>query len=116
LQWGGSVVNVASTRALIKEKNSEAYAMSKGGLQALTHAISFSYSDENITTNCISHGWIHTGDADQLHDIHQQQQPTKRVRIPEDVSRGCLSITDYANDFITGENLVIDCGMTRKMI
>ena len=100
----------------MSEKNSEAYAVSKGGLKALTHAMAFSYSNENITINCISHGWIHTGDADQLHDIYQQQQPTKRVGIPEDVSQGCLSLTDYANDFITSENLVIDGGMTRKMI
>lgn len=113
---GGSVVNIASTRALMSEKDSEAYAASKGGLLALTHAMALSYSDHNITVNCISPGWIHTGDADDLRDIDHQQQPSNRVGKPEDIARACLFLTDSANDFITGENLVIDGGMTRKMI
>lgn len=113
---GGSVVNIASTRALMSEKDSEAYAASKGGLLALTHAMALSYSDHNITVNCISPGWIHTGDADDLRDIDHQQHPSNRVGKPEDIARACLFLTDSANDFITGENLVIDGGMTRKMI
>jgi NAD(P)-dependent dehydrogenase (short-subunit alcohol dehydrogenase family) len=113
---GGSVVNIASTRALMSEKDSEAYAASKGGLLALTHAMALSYSDHNVTVNCISPGWIHTGDADDLRDIDHQQHPSNRVGQPDDIARACLFLTDEANDFITGENLVIDGGMTRKMI
>jgi len=115
-QGGGSVVNIASTRALMSEKNSEAYAASKGGLLALTHAMALSYADHNITVNCISPGWIHTGDADDLRDIDHQQHPSNRVGQPDDIARACLFLTDEANNFITGENLVIDGGMTRKMI
>ncbi|WP_069132772.1 SDR family NAD(P)-dependent oxidoreductase [Rhodohalobacter halophilus] len=112
----GSVVNIASTRAIMSEKNSEAYAASKGGLQALTHAQAVSHSKENITVNCISPGWIHTGDYNQLRDIDHEQHPSKRVGKPEDVARACLFLTDPENDFINGENLVMDGGMTRKMI
>jgi NAD(P)-dependent dehydrogenase (short-subunit alcohol dehydrogenase family) len=113
---GGSVVNIASTRALISEKNSEAYAASKGGLLALTHAMALSYSDHNITVNCISPGWIHTGNMDDLRDIDHDQHPSNRVGKPEDIARACLFLTDEPNNFITGENLIIDGGMTRKMI
>jgi NAD(P)-dependent dehydrogenase (short-subunit alcohol dehydrogenase family) len=113
---GGSVVNIASTRALMSEKNSEAYAASKGGLLALTHAMALSYSDHNITVNCISPGWIHTGNMDDLRDIDHDQHPSNRVGKPEDIARACLFLTDEANNFITGENLIIDGGMTRKMI
>jgi len=113
---GGSVINIASTRAQMSEKNSEAYAASKGGLLALTHAMALSYSDHNIIVNSISPGWIHTGDYEKLREIDHQQHPSNRVGTPEDVARACLFLTDAANDFITGENLVIDGGMTRKMI
>ncbi len=34
-----SIINIASTRALMSEKNNEAYSASKGGLLALTHAL-----------------------------------------------------------------------------
>src|SRR6056297_1777 len=112
----GSVVNIASTRALMSENNSEAYAASKGGLLALTHSQSLSYSEDNITVNCISPGWIHTGDYEKLRDIDHEQHPSKRVGKPEDIARTCLFLTDSENDFINGENIVIDSGMTRKMI
>jgi hypothetical protein len=113
---GGSVVNIASTRALMSEANSEAYAASKGGLVALTHAMALSYSDQNIRVNCISPGWIHTGERSDLREVDHAQHPSNRVGKPEDISRACLFLTDPDNDFINGENLVIDGGMTRKMI
>jgi NAD(P)-dependent dehydrogenase (short-subunit alcohol dehydrogenase family) len=112
----GSVVNIASTRANMSEKNSEAYAASKGGLLALTHSQAVSYSEDNITVNCISPGWIHTGDYEKLRDIDHEQHPSKRVGKPDDIARACLFLTDAENDFINGENIVIDGGMTRKMI
>lgn len=113
---GGSVVNIASTRATMSEENTEAYAASKGGLLALTHAMAISYSDDSISVNCISPGWIHTGDYDDLRDIDHEQHPSKRVGKPEDIARACLFLTQPDNDFINGENLVIDGGMSRKMI
>ncbi|PKD44963.1 SDR family NAD(P)-dependent oxidoreductase [Rhodohalobacter barkolensis] len=112
----GSVVNIASTRALMSEKNSEAYAASKGGLLALTHSQAVSYSEDKITVNCISPGWIHTGDYDKLRDIDHEQHPSNRVGKPDDIARACLFLADAENDFINGENIVIDGGMTRKMI
>ncbi len=50
---GGAIVNIASTRALMSEPNSEAYAASKGGLVALTHALAVSFADDRIRVNCI---------------------------------------------------------------
>lgn len=113
---GGSVVNIASTRALMSEKNSEAYAASKGGLLALTHAMALSYADDKIRVNCISPGWIHTGNYEKLREVDHEQHPSGRVGKPDDIARACLFLTDSENDFINGENLVIDGGMTRKMI
>ncbi len=113
---GGAIVNIASTRALMSEPNSEAYAASKGGLLALTHAMAISFADSGVRVNCISPGWMHTGDYDKLRDIDHEQHPSRRVGKPEDIARACLFLTDPENDFINGENLVIDGGMTRKMI
>ena len=115
-QGGGSVVNIASTRALMSEPNSEAYAATKGGLLALTHAIALSYADNHINVNCISPGWIKTENYEELRDIDHKQHPSKRVGKPGDIARACLFLTRPDNDFINGENLVIDGGMTRKMI
>ncbi|QGH35759.1 SDR family oxidoreductase [Gracilibacillus salitolerans] len=113
---GGSLVHIASTRAFMSEANTESYAASKGGIFALTHALAMTLQDDQITSNAISPGWIQTSDYEKLRPIDHTQHPSKRVGKPEDIARACLFLTDPANNFINGENLVIDGGMTRKMI
>lgn len=115
-QEGGAIVNIASTRALMSEPNSEGYAATKGGIVAITHALASSLSDDKITVNAISPGWIHTGDYSQLTDIDHNQHFSKRVGKPEDIARACLYLTARENNFVTGVNLVVDGGMTKKMI
>jgi len=115
-QDGGVIVNIASTRALMSEPNSEAYAASKGGIVALTHALAASLSNDRITVNCISPGWIETGDYGSLRPIDHEQHFSRRVGKPEDIARACLYLTAKENNFVTGINLVVDGGMTRKMI
>lgn len=115
-QGGGAIVNIASTRALMSEPHTEAYAASKGGVLSLTHALAISLGPDRIRVNSISPGWIETGDYSQLSKADHEQHPAMRVGNPEDIARACLFLTSDENDFITGENLVIDGGMTRKMI
>ena len=113
---GGRIVNIASTRAAMSEPDTEAYAASKGGLTALTHALSASLAPYHIIVNCISPGWIETGDRSVLREQDHSQHPSGRVGRPEDIARACLYLTDPDNDFVNGINLVVDGGMTRKMI
>jgi NAD(P)-dependent dehydrogenase (short-subunit alcohol dehydrogenase family) len=113
---GGAIVNIASTRALMSEPNSEAYAASKGGIVAMTHALAASFSEDRITVNAISPGWIHNGAESQLTALDHNQHLSKRVGKPSDIARACLYLANHENDFVTGINLVVDGGMTRKMI
>jgi NAD(P)-dependent dehydrogenase (short-subunit alcohol dehydrogenase family) len=113
---GGSIVNIASTRAVMSEPNSEAYAASKGGIVALTHALAVSLGEDGIRVNCISPGWIETGDYAALREVDHKQHPAGRVGTPADIVRACFYLTDPENDFVTGVNLLVDGGMTRKMI
>ncbi|QFT90549.1 3-oxoacyl-[acyl-carrier-protein] reductase FabG [Bacillus sp. THAF10] len=113
---GGSIVNIASTRAKMSEPNSEAYAATKGGIVALTHALAASLSDYNITVNAISPGWIQTENYEDLREKDHTQHLSNRVGKPSDIAKACLYLTDSENNFVNGENLTIDGGMTRKMI
>ena len=115
-QGGGSVINIASTRAFMSEPGSEAYAASKGGVVALTHALAASLAQYHIRVNCISPGWIETGDYDSLRDEDHSQHFSGRVGRPEDIARACLFLGSEGNEFINGENIIIDGGMTRRMI
>ena len=113
---GGAIVNMASTRAFMSESNSEGYAASKGGIVALTHALSSSLSERGITVNSIAPGWIETGDYGALTEEDHAQHFSGRVGKPADIARACLFLTHPENNFINGENVVIDGGMTKKMI
>lgn len=112
----GSIINIASTRAFMSEPGCEAYAASKGGIVAVTHALALSLAQYKITVNAISPGWINTENYEDLRQKDHDQHPAGRAGKPEDIARACLYLSDPENDFITGENLVVDGGMTRKMI
>ncbi|MCF8361938.1 MAG: SDR family oxidoreductase [Prolixibacteraceae bacterium] len=113
---GGSIVNMASTRALMSEPGGEAYGASKGGILAVTHALAASLGKYGITVNAVLPGWIETGDYKRLKEHHHGQHLSGRVGKPVDVARACLFLASRENDFITGAQLVVDGGMTRKMI
>ena len=113
---GGSIVNIASTRAFMSEPNSELYAASKGGIVALTHALAASLAPDNITVNCISPGWIQTENYENLREIDHKQHFSNRVGKVDDIARACIFLTQPENNFINAQNIIIDGGMTKKMI
>ncbi len=110
----GAIVTIASTRAHQSEPDSEAYAASKGGLVALTHALAASLAGD-VRVNCISPGWILTkGPAPTAAD--EAQHWAGRVGRAEDVAAAVAFLVGDEAGFITGAELVVDGGMTRKMI
>jgi len=113
---GGSIVNIASTRALMSEADTFPYSASKGGIVSLTHSLAVSLGQYKIRVNAISPGWIETGEYEKLREIDHAQHPAGRVGKPEDIVKACFYLTDPENDFVTGANLVVDGGMTSKMI
>lgn len=118
----GAIVNMASTRALQSEPDTEAYAATKGGIVALTHALAVSLGPE-IRVNCISPGWIDTrawqGDAGSVEPLSEEdhlQHPAGRVGTPGDIASLAAYLISPEASFITGQNFVADGGMVRKMI
>jgi NAD(P)-dependent dehydrogenase (short-subunit alcohol dehydrogenase family) len=99
----GGIVFIASTRAVMSEPNTEAYSASKAGLLGLTHALAMSLSP--VRVNAVSPGWI-----------DHSQHPVGRVGRPEDIADMVLYLCSDKASFITGQNVIIDGGMTKKMI
>lgn len=119
----GAIVNIASTRALMSEADTEAYSASKGGVVALSHALAISLAPK-IRVNCISPGWIDVSGwkkrsarrPAELTARDHAQHPAGRVGRPEDVAACAAWLVSERAGFVTGANVVIDGGMTRKMI
>lgn len=120
---GGAIINIASTRAFMSEAGTEGYTASKGGLVALTHGMAISLAEHRIRVNCICPGWIETADwqkASKAKKPHhskadKEQHPVGRVGVPDDVAKACRFLAEDAG-FITGQSIVLDGGMTVKMI
>jgi NAD(P)-dependent dehydrogenase (short-subunit alcohol dehydrogenase family) len=120
----GTIINIASTRAFMSEPDTEAYAASKGGIAALTHSLAVSLGRYGIRVNCISPGWIEVSrwkksaaaHAPVLTEADHAQHPAGRVGTPDDIGSACIYLCSEAASFITGANLMVDGGMTVKMI
>ena len=119
----GSIVNMSSTRRLMSEADTESYSASKGGIFALTHALAMSLGPE-IRVNSVSPGWIDVTPwqkererepADLSAEDHEQH-PVGRVGVPQDIAEMVEYLFSAKSGFITGQDFIVDGGMTHKMI
>ncbi|MGN6481204.1 SDR family oxidoreductase [Luteibacter sp.] len=117
----GAIVNIASTRAHQSEPHSEAYAASKGGMLAFTHALAISAGP--VRVNAINPGWIVVDDwkkpsarkKPKLSAADHAQHAVGRAGIPPDIGALAVFLLSSQAGFITGENITVDGGMARKM-
>ena len=112
----GRIINLCSTRYLQSEANSEAYTASKGGIHSMTHALAISLAPYHITVNCIAPGWISVNEEEILRAEDHAFHPSGRVGKAEDIAHACLFLCDRRSDFINGECITIDGGVTKKRI
>lgn len=114
--YGGRIINISSTRAFQSEEGTENYSASKGAVGALTHSLMMSMAKYGVTVNSISPGWIVTDPEENISEADNRQHPSGRTGVPADIARLCVFLCARGNDFINGEDLRADGGMTRKMI
>ncbi|EMD90197.1 hypothetical protein COCC4DRAFT_127501 [Bipolaris maydis ATCC 48331] len=123
----GTIINVSSTRAYQAEPDHEAYSAVKAGLLGLTQAMCISLGHRHkIRVNAIIPGWIHVineskagdeksmGWEEGLTEQDTAWHPAGRVGRVEDIAKA----VEYAvsNEFVTGQEIVVDGGVGRKMV
>lgn len=112
----GRIVNIGSIWIDIAKSKRAAYSASKSALHALTQALTAEYADSNILTNTVSPGFIGTdltyqNNTKQELDHLIKNVPVQRLGNPEEVADLVYYLT-VNNNFITGQNIIIDGGYT----
>ncbi|MBK8022838.1 MAG: 3-oxoacyl-ACP reductase FabG [Chloroflexi bacterium] len=117
-QKHGRIVNMSSVAALRGVPNATAYAMVKAALVSFTQCTAMDLADHGITVNAVCPGLIDT-------DFHAATPPDKRAyntekRVPLHRYGTAQEVADAVifmlqSDFITGETIVVDGGMSMRI-
>jgi 3-oxoacyl-[acyl-carrier protein] reductase len=112
----GKIVNVASIMGLVGNAGQANYSASKGGVIALTRAVAKELASRNINVNAIAPGFIETemteSMADKAKEAFLEMVPLKRTGKPEDVANLVCFLCSADSDYLTGQCITIDGGLT----
>lgn len=116
---GGSVLLISSAAGLRGCPGTIAYQTVKGALPQMARALARDHGGQNIRVNVIAPGIIETRFHDNMpgaarENSLQNRIPLNRFGAPEDVASAAVEL--LINPFITGETLVIDGGMSMRMV
>jgi NAD(P)-dependent dehydrogenase (short-subunit alcohol dehydrogenase family) len=115
----GKIINLSSVR----EKRgytggNVGYCATKGAVGAITRALALEWAPFNIKVNAlgpaliITPGTIHIKNNPDLAKKYQAQIPLGRLAMPEDLVGACIFLASKASDFMTGQTLFVDGGVT----
>jgi 3-oxoacyl-[acyl-carrier protein] reductase len=118
-EGGGAIILLGSAAGLRGCLGALAYGVVKGALPQFARSLARELADQNIRVNCVSPGVIRTPfqaalTRQQAENNLQNRIPLHREGRPEDVAD--LIVTLIENEFVTGENFVIDGGMTMRIV
>jgi NAD(P)-dependent dehydrogenase (short-subunit alcohol dehydrogenase family) len=118
-QRGGAIILLGSAAGLRGCLGALAYGVVKGALPQFARGLARELADHNIRVNCVSPGIIRTPfqanlSPEQVMNNVKNRVPLHKEGRPEDVAKLIVSLVE--NDFITGENFVIDGGMTMRIV
>lgn len=114
----GSIVLISSTAGIRGIVTNVAYQVAKGALPQFTRALAREFANDNIRVNCVAPGVIRTAFHNTMSEAQkklnlEQRIPLHREGTPEQVA---TLITELVkNDYVTGETMTIDGGLTMRI-
>ena len=114
----GAIILISSAAGRRGLKTNVAYQTVKGALPQLTRALAYEFAPDNIRVNCVAPGVIRTAFHAQMPPAVQQHNLENRIPLRrEGTSEQCATLIRelVMNDYITGETVPIDGGLTMRI-
>jgi gluconate 5-dehydrogenase len=117
-QGSGKIINIASLHTHQSLTGVSAYAASKGAIGSMTRALAVEWAQFNVQVNAIAPGIIRTDLNAKLWEDPtllkwvEQRTPAARLGKTEDLIGASIFLASSASDFITGQVLYVDGGLT----
>jgi NAD(P)-dependent dehydrogenase (short-subunit alcohol dehydrogenase family) len=114
----GSIIIVSSIGGLRGSPVLGAYCISKAADFQLARNLAVEYGPHNVRVNCIAPGLIKTDFARALWEdkarlkAREEQTPLRRIGEPDEIAGAAVFLASAAGSFVTGQNIVIDGGVT----
>ncbi len=114
----GAIILVSSTAGIRGIKTNVAYQTVKGALPQFARALAYEFAPDNIRVNCVAPGVIRTAFHDQMppevkkHNL-ENRIPLRREGAPQQVATVIREL--ITNDYITGQTVVVDGGLTMRI-
>src|SRR5713226_5905703 len=128
-QHGGSIVNMASVSGHVGQTDHALYGATKGAILSFTRALAWEVAADNIRVNSISPGSVDTpmlrSDVtleaqrtgrtfEEVKRLREAEQAFKRWADPREIAETVFFLASNAASFITGSDLLVDCGWVAK--
>jgi 3-oxoacyl-[acyl-carrier protein] reductase len=112
----GHIVNISSIVGLSGYRGLAVYSATKAALDGMTRALARELGSRGVVVNSVAPGYLRTEmshglDEAQLGQI-VRRTPAGRLGEPGDIARVVMFLTDPVNDYLTGQVIVVDGGLT----
>lgn len=119
---GGSIVNITSMNGVAPGPNAGAYGATKAGVALLTQQMAIEWGGAGIRVNAVAPGLIDGGMSEPIYadpatrTARESKVPAGRLGTVDDIAQVVLFLASDAAAYITGQNILVDGGVTMAMI
>lgn len=113
----GRIINISSIGAHVGVPKTTLYGGTKAGVCGITRALAGDVAKDGITVNSVSPGLTRTERIETLIESDDWDQgvetiPVGRLGEPDEVANACLYLASDLADYVTGEDILVDGGVT----